>query len=249
MENIGSILKKNRKDQGKTLEEVNERTKISLEHLKLLEKNDYTFLPETYVKSFIKNYALALGLDGDELVDSYAQNQEEKKQHKEEHKKEVEIETRPSSSKQKAIQWALGVGSLVLLISLILVYFQFKSQIHAPPVEPLRNFMKRENALAEIVVQEAGSMQNGHVASPLELEIRVKEKVWLRLKIDNQPQSEYKLSPTQSKKWTAVNRFEIVIGKMTTDYQASNLDESNRGSQNEEVHLTFTKATINKANK
>lgn len=249
MENIGGILKKNRKDQGKTLEEVNEKTKISLEHLKLLEKNDYTFLPETYVKSFIKHYALALGLDGDDLVDRYAQNQEEKKKHKEEHEKEVEIETRPSSSKQKAIEWALGVGSLVLLISLILVYFQYKSQIHAPPAEPLQNFIKRENALAEIVLQEAGSMQNGHAGSPLELEIRVKEKVWLRLTIDNQPQSEYKLSPTQNKKWTAVNRFEIVIGKMTTDYQASSFDESNRGSQNEKVHLTFTRAAFTKPNK
>ena len=244
MDNIGGILKKNRKDQGKTLEEVNGQTKISLEHLKLLEKNDYTFLPETYVKSFIKNYALALGLDGDDLVDRYAQNQEEKKKHKEEHEKEVEIETR--TSKQKVIEWALGVGSLVLLISLILVYFQYKSQIHAQPAEPLQNFIKRENALAEIVLQEEGSMQNGHVDSPLELEIRAKEKVWLRLTIDNQPQSEFKLSPTQNKKWTARNRFEIVIGKTTGDYQASNLDENNRGSQNEEVHITFTRAAFTK---
>jgi len=244
MENIGSILKKKRKDQGKTLEEVNKQTKISLEHLKLLEKNDYTFLPETYVKSFIKNYALALGLDGDDLVDHYAQNQEEKKKHKEEHEQEVEIEAGSSSSKQKAIEWALGVGSLVLLISLILVYFQFKSQIHGQPVEPLQDFIKRENALAEIVLQEAGSLRNDHVSSPLELEIKAKEKVLLRLTIDNQPQSEYKLSPTQNMKWTAVNGFEIVIGKMTTDYQASNFDGSNRGSQNEEVHLTFTQSDV-----
>jgi len=249
MENVGSKLKENRKEQGKTLEEINGQTKISLEHLKLLEKNDYTFLPETYVKSFIKSYAIALGLDGDELVERYVQNQEEKKKHKEEHEEEIEIETRPSSSKQKAIEWALGIGTIVLLVSLILVYFQFKSQIHAQPVEPLQNFLKKENALAEIVVQEASSMQNGHVGSPLELEIKAKEKVWLRLTIDNKPQSEYKLSPTQSKKWTAVNRFEIVIGKMTTDYQASNFDESSRGSQKEEVHLTFTKASFTKPNK
>ena len=148
MENIGGILKKNRKDQGKTLEEVNGQTKISLEHLKLLEKNDYTFLPETYVKSFIKNYALTLGLDADDLVVRYTQNQEEKKRRKEELESKLEIETgpRPSSSTQKAIEWALGVGVFILLISLIIVYFQFKSQIHAQPAEPLQNFLKRESA-------------------------------------------------------------------------------------------------------
>ena len=200
MENIGSLLKKNRKVQGKTLEEINEQTKISLEHLKLLEKNDYTFLPETYVKSFIKNYAIALGLDGDELVDVYAQKQEEKKRHNIEYEEEVEIETRRSSFKQKAIEWALGIGTIVLLLSLILVYFQYKSQIHAQPAEPLQNFLKRENALAEIVVQEASSMHNGHIGSALELEIKAKEKVWLRLTIDNQPQPEYKLSPIENKK-------------------------------------------------
>ena len=156
---IGSIIKKNRKAQGKTLEEINEQTKISLEHLELLEKNDYTFLPEMYVKSFIKNYALALGLDGDDLVVRYTQNQEKKRKHKEEYEKKVEVEARPSSSKQKVIEWALGAGSLVLLISLILVYFQYKSQRDAQPVEPLQNFIKRENALAEIVLQEAGSMK------------------------------------------------------------------------------------------
>ncbi len=248
MEEIGSILKKNRKEQNKTLEEINEQTKVSLEHLKLLEKNDYTFLPETYVKSFIKNYALALGLESDDLVRHYAQTQEKKKS-KEEHEEEIEIEPGVSPSKQKAIEWALGIGTLVLLISLILAYVQFKSQIHAHPAQPLQNFLRKETALAEIVVQEISFMQNGHADSPLELEINAKEKVWLRLTIDNKPQSEFKLSPAQNKKWTAENRIQVVIGKITTDYQAANFDESRRGPQNEEVHLTFTKAAFAKPNK
>ena len=146
MENIGSILKENRKEQGKTLEEINEQTRITFEHLKLLEKNDFTFLPETYVKSFIKNYALTLGLDADDLVVRYTQNQEEKKRRKEELESKVEIETGPSSSTQKAIEWALGVGVFILLISLIIVYFQFKAQIDAQPAEPLQNSLKRESA-------------------------------------------------------------------------------------------------------
>ena len=146
MENIGSILKENRKEQGKTLEEINEQTRITVEHLKLLEKNDFTFLPETYVKSFIKNYALTLGLDADDLVVRYTQNQEEKKRLKEELESRVEIETGPSSSTQKAIEWALGVGVFILLISLIIVYFQFKAQIDAQPAEPLQNSLKRESA-------------------------------------------------------------------------------------------------------
>ncbi|MCH8871222.1 helix-turn-helix domain-containing protein, partial [candidate division KSB1 bacterium] len=146
MENIGNILKENRKEQGKTLEEINEQTRITFEHLKLLEKNDFTFLPETYVKSFIKNYALTLGLDADDLVVRYTQNQEEKRRLKEELESRVEIETGPSSSTQKAIEWALGVGVFILLISLIIVYFQFKAQIDAQPAEPLQNSLKRESA-------------------------------------------------------------------------------------------------------
>jgi len=151
---IGNILKKSRKEQGKTLEEINEQTKISLEHLNLLEKNDYSFLPETYVKSFIKNYAIALGLDGDEFVDLYAQKQEEKRKHNIEYEEEVEIDSRRSSFRQKVIEWALGVGTIVLLISLILVYFQYKSQIHARPAEPLQNFLNKEYALAGIEMLE-----------------------------------------------------------------------------------------------
>lgn len=149
MEDIGHILKKARKEQGKSLEEINKQTKISLEHLNLLENNDYSFLPETYVKSFVRNYAIALGLDDRELVERYVLHQEKKRKHQEE-QDEVEIENQSSSSKLKVIEWALGLGSLILLISLILIYFQFKSQIHANPAEPRQNFLKEDNASAEI---------------------------------------------------------------------------------------------------
>lgn len=79
MENLGEKLKQKRISLNKSHEQIHEQTRITVEHLEYLESNDFTFLPETYVKSYLKSYATALGLDADEILNEYAEIQTEKK--------------------------------------------------------------------------------------------------------------------------------------------------------------------------
>jgi cytoskeleton protein RodZ len=61
---IGQILQEERQARGLTLQEVSETTKIKLQHLKALEKNQFDRLPASpFVKGFIRSYARVLDLD------------------------------------------------------------------------------------------------------------------------------------------------------------------------------------------
>ncbi|MGX7595570.1 helix-turn-helix domain-containing protein [Planococcus plakortidis] len=69
MGQLGTKLKQARLDQGMSLEQLNERTKIQKHHLEGIETGDYSSIPGGfYVRAFIKRYAQAVGLDGDALL-------------------------------------------------------------------------------------------------------------------------------------------------------------------------------------
>jgi len=72
MGNVGQLLQEARQQKGVSLEQVEEVTRIRQKFLKALEEEDYTALPaEAYVKGFLRNYALYLGLDPEEVLALY----------------------------------------------------------------------------------------------------------------------------------------------------------------------------------
>lgn len=73
---IGRILRQARSEQGLSLEEVQEATRIRERYLDALEKDNYEVLPAAvYVRGFLKTYANFLGLDGDELAEEVRRRQ------------------------------------------------------------------------------------------------------------------------------------------------------------------------------
>ena len=69
---IGSLLHKNRREQGISLEIIAEKTKIQLRLLKAIEEANLDILPESiYIQALIKQFANFLGLDGREVASSF----------------------------------------------------------------------------------------------------------------------------------------------------------------------------------
>jgi len=69
---IGNSLREARLRQGLDFVEIEQQTKIRGKYLKALEDEQFELLPApTYVKGFLRNYADALGLDGQLYVDEY----------------------------------------------------------------------------------------------------------------------------------------------------------------------------------
>jgi cytoskeletal protein RodZ len=73
MEHVGSRLRKAREARGLSLHEIAAVTKISIAALEALEKDDYTRLPGgIFGRSFVKAYALQVGLDPEQIVSAFS---------------------------------------------------------------------------------------------------------------------------------------------------------------------------------
>src|SRR3979409_2463271 len=72
MPEIGATLREARMRARIDVSDVEAETKIRAKYLRALENEEWDLLPgPTYVKSFLRSYADALGLDGRMLVEEY----------------------------------------------------------------------------------------------------------------------------------------------------------------------------------
>lgn len=69
---LGQYLRDQRLSKNRSLEEIAETTKILKAYLQAIEEDDYDKLPaETFAKGFIRAYAIALGLDPEDVLQRY----------------------------------------------------------------------------------------------------------------------------------------------------------------------------------
>lgn len=72
MSELGTRLKQARIAKGYSLEDLQDLTKIQKRYLAGIEDGNYSMMPGTfYVRAFIKQYAAAVGLNGEELLDQH----------------------------------------------------------------------------------------------------------------------------------------------------------------------------------
>lgn len=72
MTELGARLKEARTAKGYSIEDLQEITKIQKRYLAGIEEGNYATMPGAfYVRAFIKQYAEAVGLNGDELLETY----------------------------------------------------------------------------------------------------------------------------------------------------------------------------------
>ncbi|MCW2968294.1 MAG: hypothetical protein JWM71_2066 [Solirubrobacteraceae bacterium] len=82
MPDIGATLREARMRQRIDISEIEAQTKIRAKYLRALENEEWDLLPgTTFVKSFLRTYAEALGLDARALLEEYKQGHERLSEH------------------------------------------------------------------------------------------------------------------------------------------------------------------------
>ncbi|TLS37396.1 helix-turn-helix domain-containing protein [Pseudalkalibacillus caeni] len=126
MSELGQRLKNARQEKDMSLEEVQEATKIQKRYLAAIEAGDFDQLPGNfYTRAFIKSYADAVGLYGEELLEEYKgelpKSNSEMPENLPPRKSRSSVSNR--SSKWTSILPTLLVG--VLIIGVIAIFWYF----------------------------------------------------------------------------------------------------------------------------
>ncbi len=201
MESVGERLKQARTEQNRSLEEIFEETRISVQHLQYLESNRFDFLPQTYVKSYLKCYARELGLDPREMLAVYEASQAEARAQAPKDSNGATEEVAPARLDARFLEWMLGAGMLLLLILMVVAYLQYRSQIYAASA-------RANTELGAVAVprlpHEAGLEDNV-------LEITARGPVWFYI-LAGEEVREFHLLPQQKVTWTSDEAFDVLLG-------------------------------------
>jgi len=151
---IGQILADERQKQRITFQQLSQVTRIKIEYLQALEKNQFHKLPSsTYVKGFIKAYARVLKLDQNSLLAILRRDYQEEKSGEllpREYSRSV-------SSRQKGWQPITFVALTVAAIFLTLVsyvVFQWIS-LNRPPTLEIYSPQENEFVSSQILISGA----------------------------------------------------------------------------------------------
>ena len=198
-------LKELRIEAGIELEEIHNRTKISLAALRAIESGEFNKLPHTYVRLFVRAYANEIGTDEDlaliELEKSLSKESIAKEVKKpnnkflnleQDTKKKIVAKIRPSliSAKNIRTDMVKGVALLSVLIFSIYIIRQINSEeaSKSPIIYP--SDYEDEGAITNQALQNdfdlfTESVQIMEEKSPFTLKVSTVERVWYKTKIDS----------------------------------------------------------------
>ena len=150
LEGVAQKLKRARTEQGISLEQVAQKTRIAQRHLKLIEEGQFDDLPaRTYAFGFTRSYAQLLGMDGQKTVDELREELAIHQDNRPRYMPGFEPGD-PAKVPPRAIVWISVIAAVLFLIGVYLVY----ASDFAPGADPAP-WIGEEPASAGLVSQGA----------------------------------------------------------------------------------------------
>lgn len=218
MLDIGKELKALRLSKGLSLKDISEMTRINLSYLEHLEQNNFTFLPEVYVRSILKNYLKVLEVDEKKYL-----NELENFLHPSQviinEIEEINISNPTVNSKNfSPKKFLIGksniitaknitflLGTFIIVITIILIFSHEKEKIEKFP-------SSTDEKMYENLPDSSENFVNIALDDSLILGINAKDSVWIQVKMDNSSIQEVYLRNGESKKFKAKNDFQLLVG-------------------------------------
>ena len=206
-------LKSIRIEKGIELEKIHKRTKISLSALHAIEKGMFEQLPYTYVRLFLRAYALEIGIDPEETLDNleiYLGNKippaEKKEKHKSEAREEESLNSkfglntknnpsvkRPSLSIRSDIIKSLFI-ILTLLFALYII-LSINKDSEALNTKLYQSEFEEEGPISDQMLEEfyvkiSETKQALKATAPFSIVLTTDQRLWYEIKNDDLLSSE-----------------------------------------------------------
>ncbi len=221
-------LKHQREAKQISLSQISATTRIHAKFLEAIESGKYSVLPEVYMRAFLRQYALTIGLNPEETLrrfDAIRQSQFSPRsfepapspqpalvQQTDAHRSVAAKTNSRSLFQQNLIPIVLIAGALLLVLYLANVGSGLKQAQEVTEV-PFDHVV-RESEAAVIKSQVSPPIPATPVPSSdsLRLEIMTADSLWLSMTIDDRISKEYIFPPHRRKIWKAKDRFVITMG-------------------------------------
>ena len=196
MASFGETLKRERELRGVSLREIADSTKISARFLDAIEHDRLDILPGgVFRRSFVREYARALGLDPDRVVADFvfAHGSEA-----------ADLPAAPARSAPHHGAWVLAVFALVLVPLLALKVWQARPAPEPAPAAPL--------VVQRVYPTPAPAPAEPAASSGLALTLRAKERCWVSVRADGQTVLDRVLAAGESETVQAEGELVLSVG-------------------------------------
>ncbi|MBI9071992.1 MAG: DUF4115 domain-containing protein [Melioribacteraceae bacterium] len=230
--NFAKELKANREQTNVTLQQIQNRTKIDLRFLQAIEEGNYNIMPEVYIRAFIKEYAKAVGLDSELIINKYNLAKEGKTSEVEktiledgsasqqEIKRKFDAseltnaETDKTEKENTNLIVIIASAVVVVLLAVYFIFFNGSSTeiISETPYEEVLQESEQRYQVADDTNSDEIVESESIIIDSLTLRINAIDTCWVGVTVDKNLATDFIMYPKRSKILKAVSDFEIVVG-------------------------------------
>jgi len=219
-ETIGEMLLGARERSGQTLELMSQETKIPKAMLQYLETDNYEAIPaKVYVKSFLRTYATALGLDAQHILNKFevhaGQTHRSKGDRWEIESEIVEEKIRsPLVVKRYIVPALIGIALIVVIVQLV---GKRERKVEPPPqISLTEELLQQKTEQRGVEPQGIEPAEAPSGVEPMELHVisNPTDSCWFELVtvsvVEQQPEttlSKFTLPPGRSRSFQATEEF------------------------------------------
>lgn len=209
-------LKNSRESLGLSIEQISFRTKISKGILNSIEVGDLNILPKTYLRLFLKAYALEVNLDPQVILQNFEEfiNSSEQSQtplpetasdiRPQEHHNNHNVDKKPNRNFAAIIIILLVLIFLIAILKQVMMERKEKSISAAFP-----DSVSSNTSLIDTLVDTQAVVPE----TDLQLTILTKDTCWIKIIVDHHDSFEAILPPHYKKEAIASEQFDVLVGR------------------------------------
>ncbi len=233
MGELGDRLRQAREARGLSLEQMEEVTKIRRRYLQALEEEDYGQFPaEVFIRGFLRNYAVALGLDADEILTlSGRRPSYPVVQPRELRQPLLDEPLSPQPRTHGVIAAAITAMVLVSVAIGAWILYQYTGPVPTPPTSPPSQTTSPVDieatasaAASSTAPAPTATLQPSATPSPtltptieaqpsgVQVRLQATDRSWIRIVADGAQVFEGFMDPGQTREWLARERIFLRTG-------------------------------------
>jgi len=215
---LGDVLRTAREEKGVSLAQAEAATMIRRAYLQALEDDDYGVLPgAVYVKGFVRNYAIYLGLDPSHVLSIYH------REHPDQSQQVIAPATiKPRGTSQLVTGGTVASLLLVVVVSIfsLYIYRQVQSFRQAQPAieadasvpTPTPIPITPTTVASSSTVPAAAPLTATPVPSGAEVTAKISQDAWVQVQVDGHNSFEGVLKAGQSQTWKGQDDVFVWVG-------------------------------------